>query len=94
MEPLVKGRTNTSGGWQAEQYLAFARCSLIVFSSIRDIVGNREVGINEHEFMSQALLCFLSRLMHDDDVESDEQMHYIKCFLRACDLFEHVAYFF
>ena len=92
MEPLVKGRTYTSGGWQAEQFLAFARCSLIVFSAIRDIVGNREVGINEHEFMSQTLLCFLSRLMHDDATKSDEQMHYIKCFLSACDLFEHVAY--
>ena len=92
MEPLVKGRSYTAGGWQAEQYLAFARCSLIMYSSIRDIVGSKEVGIDEHEFMSQSMLCFLCRVMQDKGIDREEHLHYIKCFLSACDLFEHVAY--
>ena len=92
MEKLIEGRTFTTSGWQAEQYLAFARCTLLVYSAIRDTVGNNEKGINEHEFMCQALLCFISRVMVHDQSDETNQMHYIKCFLSACDLFEHVAY--
>ena len=92
MEKLIEGRSFTTSGWQAEQYLAFARCTLLVYSSIRDTVGHNERGIDEHEYMCQALLCFISRVMVDDKSSETNLMHYIKCFLSACDLFENVAY--
>ena len=92
MERLMKGRSYTTSGWQAEQYIAFARCMLIIYASIRDIVGDEETGINEHECMIQSLLCLLSRLMNDDNSNEMEHCDYIKCFLSFCDLFENVAY--
>ena len=92
MEKLIKGRTYTTGGWQAEQFIAFSRCTMIIYSSIRDIVGNDETGIDEHEFMRQSLSCFLSRVMNADVTDETLQMHYIKTFLSSFDLFENVAY--
>ena len=92
MEKLMRGRSYTLGGWQAEQYVAFTRCSIVIYSAITDIVGNDEVGIDEHECMIQAMLCFISRLMSNVPIDSDIQMHYIKLFLSACDAFENKAY--
>ena len=92
MEKLLEGRTYTTTGWQAEQFLAFARCTLIVYSSIRDVVGHDETGIDEHEYLAQSLLCFISRVMQDEHLDDINQLHYVKCFLSACDLFENMAY--
>ena len=92
MEKFTKGRNYSLVGWQAEQYVAFTRCILVIYGAVRDIVGDNEVGINEHECMMQSLLCFISRLMCDDHIESSIILNYIKCFLSACDLFEDTAY--
>ena len=92
MENFTSGRLYSLGGWQAEQYLAFGRCILAVYSCIRDIVGDKEVGIDEHECMIQSFLCFISRIMSDEQIESEELSDYIKCFLSLCDLFENTAY--
>ena len=48
MEKFMRGRNYTLGGWQAEQFVAFSRCITIVYGSIRDVVGDDEVGIDEH----------------------------------------------
>ena len=92
MEKFMSGRLYSTGGWQAEQYVAFARCMIIVYSSIRDIVGNDEVGIDEHECMMQALLCMISRFMTGKDVCHMILLDYVKCFLSACDRFENTAF--
>ena len=91
-EKFMSGRNYSLGGWQAEQFVAFARFSLIVYASIRDVVSDDEVGIDEHECMIQALLCLLCRLMSDDIINSNELTEYVKCFLSAMDTFEYVAY--
>ena len=54
MEKFTGGRMFTTGGWQAEQYVAFARCSLLVYAAVRDIVGDNEVGLDEHECLIQS----------------------------------------
>ena len=92
MEKLMRGRTYTTGGWQAEQYIAFARCMLVIYACIRDIVGDDELGIDEHEIMIQSLICFVSRLMHDNETDTSELMEYLKLFLSSCDMFEHVVF--
>ena len=92
MEKLTKGRNYSIAGWQAEQYVAFTRCILIVYGAVRDVVGDHEIGINEYECMIQALLCFVSRLMCDDTINSNTLLDHIKCFLSACDMFENKAY--
>ena len=92
MEQFTSGRNYSIVGWQAEQYLAFSRCIIIIYSSVRDIVGDNEVGIDEFECMIQSLLCVFSRIMNDEDVDSDELMDYVKCFLSSCDLFENTAF--
>ena len=92
IEKFTSGRSYSLGGWQAEQYLAFARCIIIFYSSVRDIVGDTEVGIDEFECMVQSLLCFLSRIMSDFEFELNELLDYIKCFLSSCDLFENTAF--
>ena len=92
MEKFMRGRNYTLGGWQAEQYVAFSRCISIIYSSIRDVVGDDEVGIDEHECLTQSLLCLISRLLGDDDVKEDTLYTYVKVFLSACDVFENKAY--
>ena len=92
MERLLKGKTYSMSGWQAEQYIAFSRCMLVIYSSIRDIVGDDETGIDEHECMIQALVCFISRVMNDENISSYEQMDCIKIFLSCCDMFENITY--
>ena len=92
MEPFMRGRSYTLGGWQAEQYIAFTRCIIVVYSSIRDVVGDNEVGIDEHECMIQALLCLISRLMTLKEVDSSSLLRFIKVFLSSSDMFEHKAY--
>ena len=88
----MRGRSYTLGGWQAEQYVAFTRCIILLYSAIRDIVGDTKVGIGEHECMIQALSCSISHLMCDMDVESTLLLKYIKIFLSSCDMFEHKGY--
>ena len=92
MEKFQRGRTYSLGGWQAEQYVAFSRCILVIYASIRDVVGSDEVGIDEHECMIQSLLCFVSRVMCNECIGTDILLNYIKCFLSSCDLFENKAY--
>ena len=92
MEKFQRGRSYSLGGWQAEQYVAFCRCILVIYASIRDVVGNKEIGIDEHEAMIQALLCFVSRVMCNERMSRDIILDYIKCFLSLCDLFESTAY--
>ena len=92
METLTSGRTYSLGGWQAEQYLAFSRCLIICYSAVRDIVGDEEVGIDEFECMIQSLLCFLSRIMSTEKIDSTQLLHFIKSFLSSCDLFENAAF--
>ena len=92
MERLLKGRTYSMSGWQAEQYIAFARCMLVIYASIRDIVGDDETGIDEHECMIQSLICFISRMMNDEGICFNEHTDYIKMFLSCCDMFENITY--
>ena len=92
MEPFMRGRSYTLGGWQAEQYVAFTRCIILVYSAIRDVVGDDEVGIDEHECMVQALLSLICLLMSDDDIDSSLLLKHIKVFLSSCDMFEQKAY--
>lgn len=92
MERLLKGSTYSMSGWQAEQYVAFARCMLVIYASIKDIVGDDETGIDEHECMIQSLVCFVSRMMNDENISFNEQTDCIKLFLSCCDMFENVAY--
>ena len=92
MEPFTSGRSYSLVGWQAEQYLAFSRCIIIIYSCVRDIVGDEEVGIDEFECMIQSLLCLICRIMNDESDDSDELMDYVKCFLSSCDLFENTAF--
>ena len=92
MEKFMRGRNYTLGGWQAEQYVAFARCIVVVYSGIRDVVGDDEVGIDEHECLTQSLLCFISRFLCVDDINESVLLTYIKIFLSACDAFENKAY--
>ena len=78
MEKFIKGRTYSFlSGWQAEQYIAFGRFLLVIYGSIRDVVGDDELKIDEHECMSQALLCLLSRVMCGEDVSTDVILQYI-----------------
>ena len=65
---------------------------MIVYASIRDVVSDSEVGIDEHECLIQALLSLLCRLMTNQHIHSFELSEYIKCFLSAIDTFEYVAY--
>ena len=65
-------------------------CNL--YASIRDVVGNKKIGIDEHETMIQSLLCFVSSVMCNDRISRDILLDYIKCFLSSCDLFENKAY--
>ena len=92
MEKLMRGRSYTMGGWQAEQYIAFTRCSIVIYSAIREVVSDDEVGIDEHECMIQAMLSFISRLMCNDAIDMETLMEHIKIFLSACDAFESRAY--
>ena len=92
MEKFTSGRAYSLGGWQAEQFLAFSRCVILIYSCIREIVTDKEIGIDEHECLIQALLCFISRVMSEEDLEENELLDYIKCFLSTCDLFENVAF--
>ena len=92
MEKFTSGRLFSLGGWQAEQFIAFARCSIIVYSAIRDLVPNEEVGLNEHECMIQSLLCLVSRLMCSNSVSYETLLEYTKHFLSVCDAFENTAF--
>ena len=92
MEPFTGGRSYGLGGWQAEQYVAFSRCLLLLYGSIRDIVGDSELGINEFECLIQALHCLICRLMSNDESESIFIMDYVKNFLSCCDSFENCIY--
>ena len=92
LECLTGGRKYSLGGWQAEQFLAFSRCILILYGAVRDIVGNSELGINQYECLIQSLYCLLCRLMGDDESESIHMNEYVKCFLSCCDAFEHTIY--
>ena len=94
LETFSGGRNYTLGGWQAEQYVAFSRCILILYSAVRDIVGASELGINAYECLIQSLHCLLSRLMSDDESESMLILDYVKCFLSCCDTFERTIYNF
>ena len=92
MEKLMRGRNYTLGGWQAEQYVAFSRCISIFYGSIRDIVGDKELGIDEHECTIQSLLCLITRLMSNKLFDSKLLLNYTKVFLSSCDMFENKAY--
>ena len=91
MERLLKGRTYSTSGWQVARYIAFVRCMLVIYASIRDIVGDDETGIDEHKCMIQALVCFISRVMNDENISFDEQMDHIKLFISCCDTFENIT---
>ena len=80
LETFTSGRKYSLGGWQAEQFVAFSRCILILYGAIRDIVGNSELGINQYECLLQSLYCLLTRLMGDDESESIYIKDYVKCF--------------
>ena len=92
METFMGGRKYSLGGWQAENYVAFARCMLIIYACIRDIVSDGELGIDEHECMIQSLLRFITSVMSKQNIEIDDISNNIKCFLSACDNFEYTAY--
>ena len=92
MEPFMRGRSYTLGGWQAEQYVAFTRCIILYYSAIRDVVGDKEIGIDEHECMIQSLLCLISRLMSEEEFEPAIILRFVKVFLSSCDMFENKAY--
>ena len=48
--------------------------------------------LNEFECTIQSLLCFLSRIMSVEKIDSNQLLHFIKCFLSSCDLFKNTAF--
>ena len=81
------GDQYTTGGWIAENYLAFSRLICIIFSEVRNICRNEVRGIDEYDCMIQSFSGMVSRLMTKKCVCIDELEDYIKLFLSSCSRF-------
>ena len=77
-----------TGGWLAENYVAFSRIMLIILGHFEEYIEPNELGFYELQVMFQTLFALLSRLMSNKIFDNKTIDNYIKLFLGTCHYYE------
>ena len=77
-----------TGGWLAENYLAFSRVMVVVIGHLDELIHPDELGFIELQAIFQSLFALLSRLMSNSTLDTKSIDDYIKLFLSICHFYE------
>ena len=82
------GDNLTTGGWIAEQYVAYARIMNILMKDYDQYVNENSLGYTEMIVLTQSCHSLVAHLMTNETIKTSKIKELIKVFLGTCHYYE------
>ena len=82
------GENYTTGGWIAEQYIAYARIMVVLMNNFDKYIDEKSLGYTEMIVLIQSSHTLVAHLMSKDEIETSKIRELIKFFLGTCHYYE------